>query len=69
MCGRLHCNTNAERPIFGDSSSIQQAYNYINVGRETHQCHVINSKYVGGSKNKKDPGMVPDGAVCGKDKV
>lgn len=67
MCGRLHCETQSERPIYGDPSSVMRAYSYIKLRGEDHQCHVIRTNYVG-SKGP-DPGMVLDGSVCGRDKV
>lgn len=69
MCGRLQCGTQAERPIFGDPTTVTSAYTYVRVGTETHQCHVIKTTYVVGQKNKADPGMVLDGAECGDDKI
>ncbi|VDM57361.1 unnamed protein product [Angiostrongylus costaricensis] len=68
MCGRLQCGTQAERPIFGDPTTVSSAYTYVRVGTESHQCHVIRTTYVG-QKNKPDPGMVLDGSHCGDDKV
>ncbi|XGW29466.1 hypothetical protein V3C99_008913 [Haemonchus contortus] len=69
MCGRLQCETQAERPIFGDLATVTSAYTYVSVGTETHQCHVIKTTYVSGHKNTPDPGMVLDGAVCGDNKI
>ncbi|VDM75573.1 unnamed protein product [Strongylus vulgaris] len=69
MCGRLQCGTQAERPIFGDPTTVTSAYTYVRVGSETHQCHVIKTTYVVGAKNKPDPGMVLDGSKCGDDKI
>ncbi|KHJ97256.1 Disintegrin [Oesophagostomum dentatum] len=69
MCGRLQCGTQAERPIFGDPTTVTSAYTYVRVGTETHQCHVIKTTYVVGEKNKPDPGMVLDGSNCGNDKI
>uniref|UniRef100_A0A0K0D8G3 EGF-like domain-containing protein n=1 Tax=Angiostrongylus cantonensis TaxID=6313 RepID=A0A0K0D8G3_ANGCA len=68
MCGRLQCGTQAERPIFGDPTTVSSAYTYVRVGTESHQCHVIRTTYVG-QKNKPDPGMVLDGSHCGDDKI
>ncbi|EYB92273.1 hypothetical protein Y032_0196g1545 [Ancylostoma ceylanicum] len=69
MCGRLQCGTQAERPIFGDPTTVTSAYTYVRVGTETHQCHVIKTTYVVGQKNKPDPGMVLDGSECGDNKI
>ncbi|VDO34405.1 unnamed protein product [Haemonchus placei] len=71
MCGRLQCETQAERPIFGDLATVTSAYTYNSStqGTETHQCHVIKTTYVSGHKNTPDPGMVLDGAVCGDNKI
>lgn len=69
MCGRLHCETQAERPIFGDPSTVQSAYSYIRFNNEKiHQCNVIKTTFVG-TKKRLDPGMVNDGAKCGNDKI
>ncbi|KJH44126.1 Disintegrin [Dictyocaulus viviparus] len=69
MCGRLQCGTQAERPIFGDPTTVLSAYTYVRVGADIHQCHVIRTTYVVEKKNKLDPGMVLDGSKCGNDKI
>ncbi|KAJ1359268.1 hypothetical protein KIN20_017958 [Parelaphostrongylus tenuis] len=69
MCGRLQCGTQAERPIFGDPTTVSSAYTYVRVGSESHQCHVIRTTYVVEQKNRPDPGMVLDGSQCGDDKI
>ncbi|VDP00980.1 unnamed protein product [Heligmosomoides polygyrus] len=33
MCGRLQCGTQAERPIFGDPTTVTSAYTYVRVGK------------------------------------
>ncbi|KAI1717260.1 reprolysin (M12B) family zinc metalloprotease domain-containing protein [Ditylenchus destructor] len=68
-CGRLQCNHLAEKPVFGDPSTIHSAYSFVRlVGGQDVACRVIRTTYTGG-KRKPDPGMVPDGAKCGKDKL
>uniref|UniRef100_A0A915CYC0 Peptidase M12B domain-containing protein n=1 Tax=Ditylenchus dipsaci TaxID=166011 RepID=A0A915CYC0_9BILA len=68
-CGRLQCQHLSEKPVFGDPSTIHSAYNFVRLstGQEA-ACRVIRTTYTGG-KRKPDPGMVPDGAKCGKDKL
>ncbi|KAJ1359255.1 hypothetical protein KIN20_017950 [Parelaphostrongylus tenuis] len=69
MCGRLQSGTQAERPIFGDPTTVSSAYTYVRVGSESHQCHVIRTTYVVVQKNRPDPDMVLDGSQCGDDKI
>ncbi|KAH7731988.1 reprolysin [Aphelenchoides avenae] len=69
MCGRLHCQHLSEKPEFGDPSSVYSAYSFVRLttGQDV-ACRVIRTTYVGG-KRQKDPGMVPDGAPCGDNKM
>ncbi|KAJ1347581.1 hypothetical protein KIN20_002675 [Parelaphostrongylus tenuis] len=67
MCGRLQCGTQAERPIFGDPTTVSSAYTYVRVGSESHQCHVIRTTYV--VKQSRPASMVLDGSQCGDDKI
>lgn len=69
MCGRLHCETQSERPVFGDPSSVISAFSYLKLHNKDFACRVIRTNYVGSKTNGPDPGMVPDGSVCGRDKV
>lgn len=50
-------------------STVTAAYSHARLsnGKEMN-CRVIQTTYTGGRK-KADPGMVRDGAVCGKDKM
>uniref|UniRef100_A0A914PS36 Uncharacterized protein n=1 Tax=Panagrolaimus davidi TaxID=227884 RepID=A0A914PS36_9BILA len=69
LCGRLHCQSDNDKPIFGDASTVTAAYNHFRLsdGKDV-ACRVIQTTYTGGRK-KHDPGMVQDGAACGKDKL
>ncbi|VDN03410.1 unnamed protein product [Thelazia callipaeda] len=68
-CGRLHCTHENEKLAFGDPSTVYTAYTGLRLtNNEDVACRVVWTKYVGGKK-KPDPGMVPDGASCGQDKM
>ena len=65
-CGRLQCRHLSEKPIFGDSTVVQTAYSFVRLSSGTDAaCRVIKTSYKGG-KREPDPGMVQDGAKCGK---
>lgn len=67
-CGRLQCTHQNERPEFGDPSSVFASYQQVRLsdGRDL-ACRSIRTTIVGGKQ--ADPGMVSDGAKCGKNKV
>ncbi|KAL3092343.1 hypothetical protein niasHT_026882 [Heterodera trifolii] len=70
-CGRLQCQHESERPVFGDPSTVYAAYNFVRdaAGHDV-QCRVVRTTMTGvGKKRAVDPGMVPNGARCGKDKL
>uniref|UniRef100_A0A914HPN2 Uncharacterized protein n=1 Tax=Globodera rostochiensis TaxID=31243 RepID=A0A914HPN2_GLORO len=70
-CGRLQCQHESERPVFGDPSTVYAAYNFVRdaAGRDV-QCRVVRTTMTGvGKKQAADPGMVPNGARCGQDSI
>ncbi|VDK81598.1 unnamed protein product [Litomosoides sigmodontis] len=68
-CGRLHCIHENEKLAFGDPSTVYTAYTGLRLGSgEAVACRVVWTKYTSGRK-ETDPGMVPDGASCGLDKM
>lgn len=69
-CGLLHCETQAERPIFGDPGSVQFTHSTVYSSLKPDDkkfCYVFKSSY--GGMNAPDPGMVPDGAKCGDEQM
>ncbi|PIC21340.1 hypothetical protein B9Z55_026207 [Caenorhabditis nigoni] len=69
-CGLLQCETQAERPIFGDPGSVTFSHStvYSSSKRDDKKfCYVFKSAY--GGLNAPDPGLVPDGAICGDDQM
>uniref|UniRef100_A0A1I7RQQ1 Disintegrin and metalloproteinase domain-containing protein 28 n=1 Tax=Bursaphelenchus xylophilus TaxID=6326 RepID=A0A1I7RQQ1_BURXY len=68
-CGRLHCTQLSERPVFGDPSTVYVGYTAVRKGdgRDV-ACRTVRTTYSGG-RRQDDPGMVPDGARCGKNSV
>lgn len=70
-CGRLQCIHESEKPIFGDPSTIYSAYSYVRTSSGKDEiCRVVRTTIAGtGEKRKSDPGMVPDGAECGENRV
>jgi hypothetical protein len=69
-CGRLQCVHQSDKPVFGDHSTVYSAYNFVKKpdGKE-EICRVIRTTFTGTGNRKPDPGMVPDGAKCGKERV
>ncbi|MCP9256932.1 Disintegrin and metalloproteinase domain-containing protein 12 [Dirofilaria immitis] len=68
-CGRLHCIHENEKLVFGDPSTVYTAYTGLRLRNgEDVACRVIWTKYISGQK-EPDPGMVPNGAVCGQDEM
>ncbi|CAD6185463.1 unnamed protein product [Caenorhabditis auriculariae] len=68
QCGLLQCETTAERPVYGTSNAIVGFHTpiYLDANYQTKKyCYGVKSTYVGTAKQKQ-PGMVPDGAPCGK---
>ncbi|CAB3401124.1 unnamed protein product [Caenorhabditis bovis] len=64
QCGLMHCDTQSERPIYGDPGSMQFIHNYIySDDKVKKSCYSIKSSYIG--TNQPDPGQVPDGSKCG----
>ncbi|KAF1749287.1 hypothetical protein GCK72_025754 [Caenorhabditis remanei] len=69
-CGLLQCETQAERPIFGDPGSVTFSHStvYSALKRDDKKfCYVFKSAY--GGLNAPDPGLVPDGAMCGEEQM
>ncbi|TMS36127.1 hypothetical protein L596_003375 [Steinernema carpocapsae] len=67
MCGRLHCQDTNERPEFGDQSSVLTGYATVQTtSGKQEACRVVRTMYTG---DEPDPGMVPDGASCGLNKI
>lgn len=63
-CGRLHCLHDNEKPAFAPSALRQYQYSYFKISNtQITQCRVARFDL------PKDPGMVPDGAGCGINKV
>lgn len=72
MCGRLHCDSDVERPVFGNPSSVTVANSHVyNRDRKEYQatCYVIQTAYETKSGNKHTPGMTLDGTKCAEGKV
>uniref|UniRef100_A0AAF5PUH9 Reprolysin n=1 Tax=Wuchereria bancrofti TaxID=6293 RepID=A0AAF5PUH9_WUCBA len=68
-CGRLHCIHENEKLAFGDPSTVYTSYTGLQLrSGEDVACRVVWTKYISGQK-EPDPGMVPDGAFCGQDKM
>ncbi|VBB30894.1 unnamed protein product [Acanthocheilonema viteae] len=69
QCGRLHCIHENEKLAFGDPSTVYTAYTGLRLKNgEDVACRVVWTKYASGQE-ETDPGMVPDGAFCGLDKM
>uniref|UniRef100_A0A7E4VUE9 Peptidase M12B domain-containing protein n=1 Tax=Panagrellus redivivus TaxID=6233 RepID=A0A7E4VUE9_PANRE len=69
QCGVLQCHQDTDTPVFGDAVSVHTAYTQVTLTNNTYvKCRVIQTTYSGGKK-KRDPGMVKDGAACGKGKM
>lgn len=69
QCGRLHCTHESEKLAFGDPSTVHTAYMALRLHNgKSIACRVAWTKYFD-NKGGPDPGMVPNGAVCGKDRV
>jgi hypothetical protein len=69
LCGRLQCATENEVTIYGSSSVVSTAYAYLNQGAKRYtQCRVAMYEF-GESALDTEPGLAPDGATCGVDKV
>uniref|UniRef100_A0A1I7V3K8 Peptidase M12B domain-containing protein n=1 Tax=Caenorhabditis tropicalis TaxID=1561998 RepID=A0A1I7V3K8_9PELO len=69
-CGLLQCETQAERPVFGDPGSVTFSHStvYSSLKRDDKKfCYVFKSAY--GGMNAPDPGLVPDGAICGEEQM
>ncbi|CAI2355806.1 unnamed protein product [Caenorhabditis sp. 36 PRJEB53466] len=69
-CGLLHCETQAERPVFGDPGSVTFTHSTVYSSLKPDDkkfCYVFKSAY--GGLNAPDPGMVPDGAMCGEEEM
>ncbi|CAD5213693.1 unnamed protein product [Bursaphelenchus okinawaensis] len=68
-CGRLHCTQLSERPVFGDPSTVYVGYTSVRRGDgKDVACRSVRTTYSGG-KRQDDPGMVPDGARCGRNEI
>ncbi|CAK5079319.1 unnamed protein product [Meloidogyne enterolobii] len=70
-CGRLQCSHESDKPVFGDPSTIYSAYSFVRTkSGKDETCRVVRTTIAGtGGKRKADPGMVPDGAQCGNNKI
>ncbi|KAK0396485.1 hypothetical protein QR680_001735 [Steinernema hermaphroditum] len=67
ICGRLHCQNSKERPEFGDPSTVYSGYSKVlGVSGDEIACRVVRTTFTG---DEPDPGLVPDGAKCGADKM
>uniref|UniRef100_A0A8R1HRE7 Uncharacterized protein n=1 Tax=Caenorhabditis japonica TaxID=281687 RepID=A0A8R1HRE7_CAEJA len=69
-CGLLHCETQAERPVFGDPGSVTFTHSTVYSSLKPDDkkfCYVFKSAY--GGLNAPDPGLVPDGAICGEEEM
>lgn len=66
LCGMLHCTHLNERLEFGMESAAILARSYINVKGKTFTCR---SAIVDLGLFNMDPGLVPNGAKCGHEKV
>lgn len=65
-CGILHCQMNSEKLEFGYESVSILASFFVNAGGKIHPCRSV---IVDFGLSDINPGMVPDGAKCGDDKV
>uniref|UniRef100_A0A914ENZ5 Uncharacterized protein n=1 Tax=Acrobeloides nanus TaxID=290746 RepID=A0A914ENZ5_9BILA len=68
LCGRLQCHHLSEKPEIDDRSIVETAYRSFSLSNGTDVfCRTIRTTYTG--TKKTDPGMVPDGAKCGENKM
>uniref|UniRef100_A0A1I8BNN7 EGF-like domain-containing protein n=1 Tax=Meloidogyne hapla TaxID=6305 RepID=A0A1I8BNN7_MELHA len=65
-CGRLHCNHESDKPIFGDPSTIYSAHSFVRTSSgKDETCRVVRTTIAGtGGKRKADPGMICVNAAC-----
>lgn len=67
MCGMLHCTHLNEKLEFGIQSASKIAQSYIKIGQD--KMLICHAALVDLGVGVVDPGLTPDGAICGKDKV
>lgn len=65
-CGVLHCQMNTEKLEYGYESAAILASFFVNAGGKIYPCRSV---IVDFGLADVSPGMVPDGAPCGQDKM
>lgn len=66
LCGRLHCKHKNERLEFGMETVSIIAHSFITYNKSTEPCRTV---IVDLGLNDVDPGLIPNGAKCGENKV
>ncbi|CAH2269061.1 jg26237, partial [Pararge aegeria aegeria] len=66
LCGRLHCKHLNERLEYGLETAAKLTAAFININGTIEVCRAA---VIDLGTQDVDPGMVPDGAKCGDDKV
>ncbi|CAI5454733.1 unnamed protein product [Caenorhabditis angaria] len=66
-CGRLQCETQAERPVYGDPNRYQSSHSSVRSSNNNQTAPSVCYTFKQEILNQPDIGMVPDGAECGPD--
>lgn len=65
-CGILQCEHHHEKLEFGYESVAILSSFFLNVGGDIHTCRSVATDF---GLDVADPGLAPNGAVCGPNKV